>query len=241
MTDWIVMLNDRIIRQFSLGDGEKISIGRGKEADIVIDNTAISRKHISLESTAGIFLISDLGSTNGTYVNGRRIKTNEPVSESDSIQFGKFRLMPADAIDVDATIADSVSADMTSLEEETVFVTSTRAGGPPGGRSGSKSFTPRDMQIKLTLISGAASPREIGIAERNSVKVGKDPSCDMVITGFFVAKAQFYIFKRNSVYVLVPQKSWAGTYLNNQKVTDEITLHKGDIIQVRDTSLRFDS
>lgn len=237
MTDWIIMLNDKIIRKFSLEDGDKLSIGRGKEADIVIDNTAISRKHISIESTSGIFLVSDLGSTNGTFVNNKKITENEPVSDSDQIKFGKFHLQSASSTDSNARIADSISAIQMDLDEETVFVTSGHSASPQN----SADFAPDEMQTKLTVISGNASPRLVGITGKNSVKVGKDKSCDIIVPGFFVAKAQFYIFKRNSKYILVPQNSWAGTFVNDFKISDEVTLHKGDIIRIRHTSIRFDS
>lgn len=236
MADWSIILNDKIIKQFSLADGEKISIGRGKEADIVIDNAAISRKHIAIESTAGIYLISDLGSTNGTYVNGKKIDTNEPVSDSDLIEFGKFRLLPTSKTNTSAKVADSVAAATMDLDEATVFVTSSKIEPEISKRS----FKPRNKRTRLTLVSGSASPREFEIEDKTSIKIGKDSSCDIVIPGFLVAKAQCYIFKKENKFMLVPQKSWAGTFVNDSKITTEKVLHKGDIIRIRSTSLRFD-
>jgi pSer/pThr/pTyr-binding forkhead associated (FHA) protein len=234
MADWLIILNNKIIRQFPLNEGEKITIGRGQEADIVLDNTAISRLHLSIESTGGIYLVSDMGSTNGTFVDGNKIQSGEPVSTAALIEFGKFRLAPAAETDADLNIADSVSADMMNLDEETVFVT-----GAPTAANGGRKFSKRSGETRLTLISGTASPNELSIEGKNSIKIGKDASCDIVIPGFFVAGAQCYIFRRGNDLILVPQKSWAGTYVNGNKITGERKLGQGDVIKVNKTSMRF--
>ncbi len=234
MADWLVILNDKIIKQFSLNEGEKVTIGRGREADITIDNTAISRLHIAIESTAGIYLVSDLGSKNGTFVNGEKIQANEPISDSALIEFGKFRLTPASGTDEAMNIADSVSANIMDLDEETVFVT----GGQEGLRS-DNNFSQHGEKARLTLISGSGSPKNLQLEGKNSIKIGKEASCDLVVPGFFVAKAQCYIFKRENDFFLVPQKSWVGTFVNDLKITDERKLAQGDIIRIRQTSIRF--
>jgi len=50
-------------------------------------------------------------------------------------------------------------------------------------------------------------PQGIGV-----LLISEDP-------GWFVAQAQAYIIKRDNAYQLVPQKSWAGTYVNNSKIS----------------------
>ena len=233
MADWLIILNNKIIKQFPLNDGEKVTIGRGREADIVLDNTAISRLHIAIEATAGIYLVSDLGSKNGTFVDGKKISAKEPVSESALIEFGKFRLAPASASE-DMNTVDSVSANIMDLDEETVFITA----APAPGRSSKKS-PQASGKTSLTLLSGKASPSELPLAGKNSIKIGKDASCDIVVPGFFVARAQCYIFRRENDFILVPQKSWVGTFINNNKITNEKKLIPGDIITISKTSFRF--
>lgn len=50
-----------------------VTIGRGSQADIVLSDTAISRKHCVIEISAEQAVLRDLGSTNGTFVSGQRI------------------------------------------------------------------------------------------------------------------------------------------------------------------------
>ncbi|RBY92302.1 DUF2662 domain-containing protein [Blastococcus sp. TBT05-19] len=62
-------------------------IGRGTEADIRLPDTGVSRKHVDVVLEGGVATAEDLGSTNGTLVNGRRI-TRHPLSDGDVIRIG---------------------------------------------------------------------------------------------------------------------------------------------------------
>jgi ABC transport system ATP-binding/permease protein len=75
---------------FSPGSYQVVIIGRSDQADVVIDSQLISRKHAQLEyTTSGALVITDLGSSNGTYLNGKQISANTPmgVSVGDRINF----------------------------------------------------------------------------------------------------------------------------------------------------------
>ncbi len=68
-----------------------IYIGRGAHNDIVLDSDLlVSRKHAVIEHTEDSFTIQDLGSTNGTYVNGNPLKEKEVKSlkNGDTVKVG---------------------------------------------------------------------------------------------------------------------------------------------------------
>lgn len=70
-----------------LGDN-RVGVGRATEADIRIDIPEISRRHAVVFRRAGGFWIADLGSTNGTWVNGARIAEPVSLSPGDNVRFG---------------------------------------------------------------------------------------------------------------------------------------------------------
>jgi predicted component of type VI protein secretion system len=61
-----------------------MTIGRDPENSLVLEHTAISRYHCRITSENGLFFVQDLGSTNGTYLNGRRI-SRERLSPGDEL------------------------------------------------------------------------------------------------------------------------------------------------------------
>lgn len=72
-------------------DGSKWIIGRGPAADIRLDDDTVSREHVELTREAGAFWVHDLGSTNGTYVNGLLVRRRAVIA-GDAITVGHHTL-----------------------------------------------------------------------------------------------------------------------------------------------------
>lgn len=64
-------------------------LGRSDEADIVIDDPYASEFHLRLVAQEGGLTLHDLGSTNGTYLNGRRVTAPTELRRGDAVQVGK--------------------------------------------------------------------------------------------------------------------------------------------------------
>jgi hypothetical protein len=73
-------------------EGERTTIGRSPDCEIFLDDVTVSRKHAVLTQRDGKFVIEDLGSLNGTFLNRHRIETAE-LNDGDELQIGKYRLM----------------------------------------------------------------------------------------------------------------------------------------------------
>ena len=71
--------------------GERTTIGRSPDCEIFLDDVTVSRKHAVLLQRDGTFLVEDLGSLNGTFLNRRRIESGE-LADGDELQIGKYRL-----------------------------------------------------------------------------------------------------------------------------------------------------
>jgi len=77
-------------REYPLGQ-PTIAIGSHPSNDLVLDDTTVSRRHASITCTAGGFELADLGSTNGTFVNGGRLRKPTALKPGDEIKFGSVR------------------------------------------------------------------------------------------------------------------------------------------------------
>lgn len=72
-------------------DRDWLVIGRGRSADLVLSEPTISRAHAAIGFEDGEFFVQDLGSTNGTGVNGQR-EPRTSLSDGDEVQLGKLAL-----------------------------------------------------------------------------------------------------------------------------------------------------
>lgn len=72
--------------------GQTTTIGRGSEADILLDDITVSRVHAKIERTGDQYQIVDANSLNGTYIN-RELVDRANLATGDEVQIGKFRLV----------------------------------------------------------------------------------------------------------------------------------------------------
>lgn len=63
-----------------------VTIGRASGNDVVIPHDSVSRNHCTVQLNKGVFTITDLGSSNGTFIDGERIKVNKPTNFLSSAQ-----------------------------------------------------------------------------------------------------------------------------------------------------------
>lgn len=72
--------------------GPSMVIGRDPAADVHLDNRALSRRHAQIEKRGAAIWIRDLGSQNGTYVNGEKIDGQRALNMGDTIELGRYSL-----------------------------------------------------------------------------------------------------------------------------------------------------
>lgn len=74
-------------KSYELGD--ELTVGRAEKCHIVVDDTYVSQVHARFFADGETFVVEDLGSTNGTYLNRRRITSPAELSRGDRVKIGK--------------------------------------------------------------------------------------------------------------------------------------------------------
>jgi pSer/pThr/pTyr-binding forkhead associated (FHA) protein len=77
---------------FELDQPGRFVLGRGEECDVVLPNVSVSREHAAVEVGPQGIVLQDLGSANGTLVNGETIESHT-LARGDEIQIGKFSMV----------------------------------------------------------------------------------------------------------------------------------------------------
>lgn len=73
-------------------DRDLTTVGRHPESHIFLDDVTVSRRHAEVVRRGGQLVLSDLGSLNGTYVNGDRVE-EQRLATGDVLQVGRFKLL----------------------------------------------------------------------------------------------------------------------------------------------------
>jgi hypothetical protein len=121
-----LVLDRKPVQVYEL-DQPVIRIGRGESSDVLIDNVSVSRRHAEIREESGAWLLRDLGSSNGTFLNGQRVSADQPLRPGDEISFGKFSILfervlaephGADAVAVPAAAETGVTLHLRPEEVE---------------------------------------------------------------------------------------------------------------------------
>jgi serine phosphatase RsbU (regulator of sigma subunit) len=91
MTTLLTVKGPNAGQRFSLSPDGSL-VGRQPDAGVYLESLAVSRQHARLICQAGAWFIEDLGSSNGTYVNGQRVSGRSPLTERDALQIGPYVL-----------------------------------------------------------------------------------------------------------------------------------------------------
>lgn len=100
--------------------GHQTIVGRHEKCDLRLVDSMVSRNHCLILSEGKRFVVKDLESRNGTWVNGRRIKNRRNIKVGDVIQIGPFRLLfsPLRSPDASPGLAQTQTVDLTHLDQE---------------------------------------------------------------------------------------------------------------------------
>jgi pSer/pThr/pTyr-binding forkhead associated (FHA) protein len=134
MAKLIMSLDNAVIRELPL-DKERVTIGRKAHNDIQIDNLAVSGEHALIVTILNDSFLEDLGSTNGTLVNGNPVKKHI-LQNNDVVEIGKYKLKyESEAPGGQASVADF---------EKTMVLRAPMGGKPPDapGSSGDTQVRP---------------------------------------------------------------------------------------------------
>jgi pSer/pThr/pTyr-binding forkhead associated (FHA) protein len=85
-------LGDQVEKSVEISK-EVTVIGRRSDCDIVLPSNTVSRRHAQIRKEGDRALLSDLGSTNGTLLNGEAVIGEEPLGDRDEIVVGTFKLI----------------------------------------------------------------------------------------------------------------------------------------------------
>ncbi len=239
-------------REFLLREGEN-TVGRS-EADILLEDPSVSRKHALVVLEGGSCWVEDLGSTNGTFADGKQVVKGErvQVESGAELKFGSSALM-VDVTEGPATEPVQGVEGLAPGEDESAeeMPEPEMAAAEPGIEQRAEPGESAEEPAVEEPVTPAAVARLVGTTEPASEfaifagtnRIGRRGDSDVVLTGDpHVSGAHAEIIAEEDKFWLVDVGSTNGTMLNGTRVepNDRSPLAAGDEIVFGRTALRFE-
>jgi pSer/pThr/pTyr-binding forkhead associated (FHA) protein len=154
MAKLILSMDGLVLKEIPLTK-ERTSIGRKPHNDIQIDNLAVSGEHAVIVTILNDSFLEDLGSTNGTVVNGNPIKKHF-LQNNDMIELGKYKLKFV----AEAGSSASASSEKSDFEKTMVLRPSAVRQASEQQRSSPAASRPAVQQLASAAATGLAEPKD---------------------------------------------------------------------------------
>ncbi|HEV8307824.1 MAG TPA: FHA domain-containing protein [Methylomirabilota bacterium] len=207
-------------------DQPVIRIGRGESMDVVIDNVSVSRRQAELRQEGGSWTVRDLGSSNGTFLNGQRLAGEQALRPGDEISFGKFSLF------FDRALTDSSQAEPTQ-----------RGAAEVGGTLLLRPEEVERLQRTAALKRSAQLQWEVGeergtyYLEGAGALVGRSELCDLRVPSGG-PRQHILVLRGRDGFEVRNLARWRRMKVSGQ-VTSRSTLASGDTIEIGGLKLTF--
>jgi pSer/pThr/pTyr-binding forkhead associated (FHA) protein len=195
---------------------DEYSIGRAEENTIRLTERNISRRHARLaKDPEGAWVLSDLRSYNGCYVNGTRVSDHQPLAHGDLLQFGDYRL-------------SLIDEEMTSGLDKAVTIPAAPRG-----------HTLTGQPDRLVMVVGPSVGAEYPLSQSDTLVVGRGEECHISINHPSVSRVHAEIHPlQNGRYEVVDRESANGVRVNGVELPRSL-LDARDVVELGDVLLKF--
>jgi pSer/pThr/pTyr-binding forkhead associated (FHA) protein len=228
----IILKFKETVQNEILLEKEIVTIGRNTGNDICIDNLAVSSFHAKIIKEGDQFIIEDLKSTNGTFLNKKKI-AKAALNDNDTVVIGKHTLifLVPEADDDDKTVEmkksrmDKTMVLDTKAHKE--MLEAARAARSSGETIGG-----------FTVIDGPTDKPEYELTDKLTT-IGKIQTAGIRLKGIFAPKVAAYVNRTAEGYFVSPSSSGKKPTVNGNPIEGKSELKDGDILEIGKIRLQF--
>ena len=197
-------------------------LGRGDGCEIRLRSQSVSRRHAEIKVENGRLTVKDLGSANGTFVNGKRVE-QRVLRPMDEIRFDEESFRVHGPTDLNRTSLRPAVRDAGGTE--------VRAAVGAGGTR-----VVKQPAFRLEVVAGMSS--KMFELSRDSYVVGRSPQSDLVLAADSVSARHAELKQTNGAWRLTDLRSTNGSFVNDRKV-ETAELKPGDEVRFGEVGLRL--
>ena len=210
-------------QEYDLGKSS-ISLGRGMTNDIVLNDGRVSRSHARLDCSPSGCTIFDLGSANGTRLNGNRVD-RAVIRPGDMLSLGnsqlRFEISQAyEELDAGMTVIDNDMQLDQTLDREILPMSLNETGQP-----------------RLVVFYNEQT-WEVSLEDTDQVSIGRSDDNTIALTLGNVSRQHAQVVRKGGIFILRDLGSTNGTWFKDQKV-GEMVLQDGDVFRIGQALIVF--
>ena len=226
----ILVFNKKVIKEYPF-DKENMTIGRNEGNDIVVDNLAVSGLHARIDKTQDTYILTDLQSTNGTFVNDKRI-TSHRLHHKDKIIIGKHLLFFA------LTKEEEVKAKDKELDKTMILDTVKHKDllAKQAEKRGMEVPTQKEKIGVISFIDGS-SQGEIQLTKKLT-KIGTAETSEIRLGGLLMPSTAATISRRPNGYAITTTGGKT-VRVNNEAIQESRYLKDFDTIEIGSYKFQF--
>jgi FHA domain len=214
---------------YELQPGKSLTIGRRSDNDVVIENLAVSGHHAKIDCVGDGFVLIDLQSKNGSFVNDQLVSSHW-LKDGDVINIGKHHLLFSVQQGELQPESQGPEMERTMVMDTSQYRSLLKKSSPTPTPKPQPPARPRTNAVGV-LIYMAGGEGHV-VLKNGLTKIGRDVSSDLPVKGLFMGKTVATITKRDGGYYF----SYAGGFhkpkVNAKTVKDTVLLQDLDIIEV---------
>jgi pSer/pThr/pTyr-binding forkhead associated (FHA) protein len=230
MARLILMYNKQVVSEHPFAEGG-ITIGRHEDNTVVIDNLAVSGFHARIDKKGSDYILTDLQSTNGTFVNDEKISARK-LSHGDNILIGKHVILFV-ASDKERAGEEKKTAFRKTmlLDTEKQRELLSRQKTPP---------IPVKLPEKIGVVSfiDGSGLGEIELAKKLT-RIGKADTSEIRLKGVLMGATAATITRRPSGYVITFTGGMTKLKVNKKVVKDSVKLNEFDTVELGSYKFQF--
>jgi len=266
MAKIVLRFGEQVLKEYELGS-HALKIGRLPDNTVVIDNPAVSSHHARIIHDGGKFVIEDLKSTNGTYINEQRVH-RQVLEHGDTVLVGKHKLVydASDGENVADTPAETPEESPSKLVGGTVFLDTkqqrallakmgidpgTVAQGPatvqqtqgpatvnaPPAESAQSAPPKPAPRVGVLRVLAGKSDQSEYVLNQATSIIGSADTAAVKLKGWFKPKSAVAIARKGDGYTMT---ALGGKQtVNSEPLTGRRDLKEGDILMVSGLTLEF--
>ena len=221
-----LVMERKPVRVFEV-NSSLINVGRSEDMQLMIDDASVSRRQAQIRFGAhGTWTIGDLGSINGTFLNGQRLTSVQPLKRGDEVSFGRFSLF------FDSAITEPAGPEAAALQPggaltETVYMSAEEA---------ERLRRAVAQQRRAQLQWEARGRRGTFYLSGGGALVGRSPLCHLQVPA---GPKQHLLVLRTQFGFEVRNLSWWHRMKVNGWAFEQSTLESGDVIEVGGLRVTF--